>query len=84
MSSRSGAFPAPNVSRTTPLSGGEDEKRNERKKAAEMPGKMRRIAERRKRWVSGRDHMGEAGKKSITHRRRCTSLTAQKGKIESA
>ena len=62
MSSRSGAFPAPNVSRTTPLRGGEDEKRNERKKAAEIPGKMRRIAERRKRWVSGRDHMGEAGK----------------------
>jgi len=46
MSSRSGAFPAPNVSRTTPLRGGEAEKRKDRKKAAEIPGKIRRMAAR--------------------------------------
>lgn len=46
MSSRSGAFPAPNVSSTTPLRGGEAEKRKDRKKAAEIPGKIRRMAAR--------------------------------------
>lgn len=41
----SGALPAPNVSKTTPLSGRSSVcAKNARKKAGEMPGKMRRMA----------------------------------------
>lgn len=42
----SGALPAPKVSKTTPLSGRSSVcAKNARKKAGEIPGKMRRMAE---------------------------------------